>query len=479
MRTVWQRLLDRLAVGDVTLCDEETRRWDRVQWQNILALRILREMELAESIICDQCGNAHWAEIYWVIPGVKACFGCETEGVIDIDIDRLRQWRVDTDRVAGLVAASLDLSSPIEMLLRDRLWHIGRRRFAGRYRDIFFGIGAGVPVAEMSAAVRSSIGSGSALLLTLGCGSSSDGLPSGQHVFDLASISCMEGGRVVVDLDYVEDRLTEGAPPSRKYVQSIPVPAGTSWRDVSIIVFDEFLEMTVRGQVYERDFAELGVDQQSQPIALLKLFAAARGPVDTSRIQNALTADSPVKIRVLRLRQFLQALIAIDGDPLEFDKKSKMYVCHFKVRMQSDEGLRAPAGASWLNFAFQERADGRLLISVPEKQKYMAQGLSSESDPRRKEAAELNRTITRTHSLEELGLRDDRGTLTKEGIAFTELLRRGGTLPRRSNDMIVLKLAARLRAWSGIDDEPLRFVEISQSWSAVFGCSSDIKSTQR
>ena len=93
MRTVWQRLLDRLAIGDVTLCDEETRCWDRVQWQNILALGILREMELAESIICDQCGDAHWAGIYWVTPGVEACFGCPTEGVFDIDIDRLRQWR--------------------------------------------------------------------------------------------------------------------------------------------------------------------------------------------------------------------------------------------------------------------------------------------------------------------------------------------------------------------------------------------------
>ena len=152
MRSAWKLLLDRLAVGEVTISADEVRRWDKNQWQEVLALGLLRETELATAVVCDQCGDAHWAEVYWVTPGVKACFGCDAEGVIDIELDRLRQWRIDADRVAGLVAGSLEVSSPIEILLRERLWRVGRRRLGGRYRDIFFGVPAGLPVAEMSAA---------------------------------------------------------------------------------------------------------------------------------------------------------------------------------------------------------------------------------------------------------------------------------------------------------------------------------------
>ena len=105
MRTVWQRLLDWLAAGEVLICADVVRRWDKNQWQEILGLGLLRETELATVVVCDQCGDAHWAEIHWVTPGVQACFGCETEGVIDIEIDKLRQWRIDPDRVAGLAGA--------------------------------------------------------------------------------------------------------------------------------------------------------------------------------------------------------------------------------------------------------------------------------------------------------------------------------------------------------------------------------------
>ena len=40
MRTVWQQLLDRLAVGEVLICADEVRRWDKNQWQEVLALGI-------------------------------------------------------------------------------------------------------------------------------------------------------------------------------------------------------------------------------------------------------------------------------------------------------------------------------------------------------------------------------------------------------------------------------------------------------
>jgi hypothetical protein len=377
--------------------------------------------------------------------------------------------------VAGLVAGSLDLSSPIEMLLRDRLWRIGRRRLGGRYMDMFFGVGAGLPVAEMSAAIRSSIGPGAALLLTVGAEGNPEGIPAGQHYLDLASVSQVEGGRVLFDLDYLEERLAGEAPPARKSSPTIPVPTGAAWRDVSIIVFEGMLRITVRGKVHEKEFAEIGVDEQSQPIQLLKLFAAARGTMDTAKIQELVSGDAALKMRVRRLRQLLQELIGVDGDPIENHRKARVYACQFEIRLAGDDGFRTPAGVTWLDLTFHERVDGRIIVAVPEKQQFRARGAQNRSGESTEEVAEERGTITRTYSLEEMGLRSEAGQLTSEGGAFTELLRAGGMLPRGGNDVVVLELAAQLRRWTGLEGEPLQLLEASRSWTAVFACSSQIK----
>lgn len=474
MRTVWQRLLDWLAAGEVLICADVVRRWDKNQWQEILGLDLLREAELATVVVCDQCGDSHWAEIHWVTPGVQACFGCETEGVIDIEIDKLRQWRIDPDRVAGLVARSLDLSSPIEMLLRERLWRIGRRRLGGRYRDIFVGIGAGLPVSDMSAAIRSSVGAGSTLLLTIGCDGTPEGLPPGQHLFDLTSLSRVEGGRLVIDLDYVEDRFAGEAPSTRRSTPSIPAPAGAIWRDVSIIVFDEMLRVTVRGKVHEMDFAELGVDQQSQPIELLKLFAAARGTLQSDRISKTQKGDTPPKTRVRRLRVLLQRLIDIDGDPVQHQKKADTYSCAFEVRLTDDNGYPTPAGATWIDFSFHERADGRLLVSTGEKQSRRGLAIDQTDGTVRAEVAETTREAIRTYSIDDLVPRSSSGKMPAEGVALLALLRSGGRIQRPGDDMAILTLAHRLRQWAGLSQDPLSFSESTATWLASFSCSSAI-----
>jgi hypothetical protein len=471
MRTVWQQLLDRLAAGAVTICADEVARWDKNQWREVLGLGLLRETELAAAVVCDQCGEAHWADVYWVTPGVKACFGCDAEGVIDIELDRLRQWRVDADRVAGLVAGSLDLSSPIEVLLRERLWRIGRRRLGGRYRDIFFGVGAGAPVAEMSAAIRSSIGPGSALLLTVGADGNPEGIPAGQHRLDLASVSRVEGGRVVIDLDYVEERLAGEAPSTRKSSPGIPVPAGAAWRDVSIIVFDGLLRVTVCGKVYEKEFGEIGVDAQSQPVQLLKLFAAARGTLSSERISEAPKGDTPPKTRVRRLRALLQSLIEIDGDPVPNQKKADTYTCAFEIRLADDDGYPTPAGTTWIDFSFHERADGRLLVSTGEKQR--RRGLAIDRDDTvRAEVAETTREAVRTYLIDDIVPRPSSGKMPAGGSALLDLLRSGGRIRRAGDDIAILILAQRLREWTGLGQDPLSFSDSTGTWLASFSCSS-------
>ena len=86
--------------------------------------------------------------------------------------------------------------------------------------------------------------------------------------------------------------------------------------------------------------------------------------------------------------------------------------------------------------------------------------------------------MVRTYSLEEIGFRKSPGKLTEEGTVFVRLLRGAGSISRRGDDLLVLRLAKQLRDWTGLDGEPLRLVEASACWTAVFPCSSDNSRTR-
>jgi len=367
MPTIWPRLLERLASGDPVVGIDEFRRWGRLEFERAVDLGIMRETEAATRIMCDACPERHSSEVIGVAGGRRMFISCPEEGTVNVEPWRLRQWKIDAGRLAQLAGAAMGITAPIQVLLLQHLWSLGRRRLGGRYRDIFLGVGGGPPLAEMSAAIRTSIGQGSALLLTVCCDGKPDEIPSGHQAVDFISVSRMDCSQVIVDLEYLEDRCADSGPPSRKSSRSIPAPAGATWRDVSIIVFDGMLRITVSGKVHETDFAELGVDQRSQPVELLKLFAAARGTMDTTKIQELVSGDAPVKMRVRRLRQLLQEFIGVDGDPIENHRKAKAYVCQFEIRLAGDDGFRTPDGVTWLDLAFHERIDGRILVTVPEK----------------------------------------------------------------------------------------------------------------
>jgi len=474
MPAIWPRLLERLASGDPVVGVEEYRRWGKVEFERAISLGILRETEPARWIMCDVCPDRHWSEVITVASGRRIFISCPEEGSVNVEPWRLRQWRIDAGRVAELTAAALGLFTGVDVVLLQHLWRLGRRRLGGRYRDIFLGIGGGPPLSAMSAAIQRSIGQGTALLMSMGCDGNPDGLPAGQQVIDFIWVSRLEGARVAIDIEYLEDRFAESVPPSRRLPQSLPAPDGAAWGDVAIIVFDEFMRITLGGTVHEVEFASIGMDQQAQPIELLKLFAAARGTLDAAKLQSVVSGDSPLKIRILRLRQLLQALIEIDGDPLSYVKKARTYTCSFQIRLDGDEGFRTPSGASWLDLGFHERTDGRILVSVAEKRRFRAHASHRQDGQREIEVAECDGTITRIHSLEEMGLRSDRGRLTEEGAAFVHLLR-AGMITRDGNDMVVLRLAQRLRDWTGLGGDPLRLVEASRCWTAVFARSSDLK----
>lgn len=475
MRTTWQRLLDRLASGDAVLSADDVRGWNKAEFEWAVRAGILRETDKATSVRCDACDEGHWSEVVWIDGGRRALLACPQEGPLDVDLRRLRQWRIESQTMAELMAQALELRVSIQVIELPRLWHLGRRRFAGRFRDLFLvSGGTGNLDADFGRLLRYE-GWTSGVVMVPGAGDSCANLPPKLRVVDLCSVAHLTSEGLKIDLDYITDCFADDAAVQNGRPQAITAPPGTTWKDVGIVLHEAFMQATIRGKSSERDYPQAGFREPDQRFDLLKLFGAARGVLDAERLVTVLEGGSPVKKRISRLRHLLQELFEIDGNPIEHHKKANTYSCQFEIRLADDHGYPTPTGATWLDFVFHERSDGRLLVSATEEQRFAARGWSRDDGRIAKEVGQTSEVAHRIYSLEEMKLRSVGGKLTPEGTVMLDLLRGGGRLPRRSDDLTVLSLAKLLQEWTRVTGEPLQLSEASQSWRALFACSSEIK----
>ena len=94
----------------------------------------LRLLPLFVATTATRATGPRW---FGLAGGRRAFITCPQEGPLDVDPKRLRQWRFDTGRLAELLADALELAGPARTIELGRLWHLGRRRLAGRFRDLF------------------------------------------------------------------------------------------------------------------------------------------------------------------------------------------------------------------------------------------------------------------------------------------------------------------------------------------------------
>jgi len=477
MPATWQRLLERLASGDPVVGVDDIRSWNKAEFECAVTMGLLRETEAARWILCDACSDRHWSEVITVAGGRRMFLSCPEEGSVNVEPSRLRQWRIDTGRLAELVALAVGLPGTVRPIDLGRLFHLGRR-LAGRFRGLFLVAGdTGDLSADFEKLLRYDGWSSGVVFVPSvnGCGA---GVPSKLRVVDLSSVGQLSGGALSVDLDYIADCFGYDAPARTDRSQTITAPADAAWSEVGMVLHDTFLRVTIRGKESERDFARAGFRDPDQRLELLRLFAAARGTLDSDRISSVLHGDTPLRTRISRLRQLLQDLVEVDGDPIEHKKKANTYSCQFGVRLAEHWGHPTPEGATWIDFSFHECQDGRLLVSVTQEQRYRVRGRAEEDGPPTHEVARRDALNSRLYSLEEMRLRTPAGKLTPEGTAFTKMLRSRGRLPRRGDDLTVLNLAKLLRDWAGVEEQPFRLSEGTDSWTALFACSSEMRTAQ-
>lgn len=204
-----------------------------------------------------------------------------------------------------------------------------------------------------------------------------------------------------VDLDYIEDALPrERGPEKLNSIRSVALPEGTAWADLTLEVADTALLVSVGAFEKEMSLEQAGfVDGRQgetasdRPLHFLRLFATRHGRIVLSELPGGEPEKSRIQKQISTLRSRLRSLFAIGEEPITYDKASGEYSCSFGIQLSADQGFPTPAGASWLDFRFEELAGGRLAVGVKSKELFRARQIQRDDGRGTTEAAEREERI--------------------------------------------------------------------------------------
>lgn len=479
-KELWSR-----AEGDEPVFTrDEIHRWPTEEFARLTRMGLLRETEKADYFMCDNCAQAHSAEIIWISnvrspTGMSPIIGCPEVGATDVDADRLRQWVVDIPKLAELASAGLNLSGPVEPVLSRGLWALGRRHLAGRFREFFLVAGVhdyNVPalvqqVDRIAAAV-------SPVLLVPNRVPRVESLAGGKlAVFSLAGLASIEEDRLHLDIDFIEDALPQERAAARgKDLRSQPVAADAEWGDLHLAVGETALTMRLHESARELSVQDLGfADQRKGDVTgdkvwqILRMFAQKDGVLVLTEIARKDSERQRIQKQIRILRQRLQTVFPIQGDPIRCDRAQVSYQCAFRICRMVESGLALGEATSWLDVRITELPGGRMQLQVKGKEIFGARS-NGVQNGREREAAERMVSTAREYSLDAMGLTRSNGQVTEEGKALLAMIRAGGRLHRGGDDLAVLRLGERLRSWTGIEDDPFQFTVSGGIWVARFEC---------
>lgn len=475
---LWRAVVRRAASGERIFCFDEAREWPRADFEHLVKLGILQEGPLAASVVCDACGKMHREDVLWEPSvrdplGKRAYIRCE-EGPVHVPELRLRQWVVDGGVMADKLAAAMGLSGSVEEVLAGIVWKLGRRRLAGRFRDVFLSMAGTSEHARIADVAARHLTAKDGILLAGEARLNSD--LDRLTVFDAAEVVELGTDGLTVDLDYIEDALPRDRAIKQDKIRSLPIPEGITWPEIMLEIGETALRVLARGQSWNVDLEGAGfadtrrksgeVDQLFQ---ILRLFALRRGKLLLAEVKRRKNNADGFRRQISNLRKRLGSLIPAEGESILWDPAEEAYTCRFNIKRAGDTHLPVPSDGSWMSYQIIERRDGRLAVGVKTNQLQRARDVrTGETD-----AAEHQETLWQEYSLVDLGLARDVDRLLPEGQAFIELLRSGGRLVRAGDDLAVLKLNKWLRDRTGLAGDPLQFSEATETWIAAFDCSSE------
>ena len=161
----------------------------------------------------------------------------------------MRQWLVDRRTLATALNSDLELAGVVEPVVLNRIWALGRRQMAGRFREFFLVCGANGRDAHILVNGLARILDAMSPVVFV-----PDALPRGEEwkqagmtMLRLSQVARVETGTLQVDTAFIEDILQKGGPRATPAATAVfPTPHGATWEEIRLVIGDLSLRAEVR-----------------------------------------------------------------------------------------------------------------------------------------------------------------------------------------------------------------------------------------
>lgn len=435
----------------------------------------LRETDRATWARCEACGDGHVEQVAWIRNATTGALtpyvSCPQAGGSRVSPERLRCWAIDLDAIAQATRRELGLVGSDAVLVPGRVWSLGRRHIAGRWRDFFFVVGAAREDASSLWDRCRQIEDAPVPVVLV-----PSSLPA-ERRWDpllLSSLAEFSEAGLTFNLAYLADSLPHDRQAgAAKTIASFALPDRATWADLRVTIHEHSLRAEICGTTRDFGFDDLALSGPEDRLwQLLCLLARVGG--QTPARSRSLSEKNAATFRkqVSDLRQLLSTVFPIDGEPIKAMRGTGGYRCVFQISLDRQDGFPVQP-QRWDECRFTELRDGRIAISVRTKEVFAAKTRDGETQRlTAMEAGERDGLRSEIYDLRTLGLGSESGLPTAEGKVFVALLRAGGKLYRRGDDKDILHLGERLRLWMGVDSGPFQFAPSRRLWTATFECGT-------
>ncbi len=209
MESAWQQCLDRLASPDPSLSYDEVCAWAQDEYDCLVRAGIIREVAAATRIVCEACPDAHWEPVFWGRDGT-AFIICPNAGLVAVESERMRQWQVDPQHLATLLAKSLSTSGPPRYLAAGRFWCLGQIGIGKRKPYVFLAFVDPDAVDGVERDIRRGYGQAMGMLFVPFTPEQPETRGRIQLV-DIRTVCSLQNGKVVVDDGVIQALFAEAA----------------------------------------------------------------------------------------------------------------------------------------------------------------------------------------------------------------------------------------------------------------------------
>lgn len=143
MRLIWP-LLD-LPVSVLTV--DAVMSWPPGVHQQLLEMGVLRPTTGADRVLCPECRD-HVEDVLAISgPGdrIRYAITCPEHMRVTLSPADLRQWIVDVNHVAAMIASGFQLTGKLTELAPGRIWRLGRWKYQRQIRDMLLAVGLNQP----------------------------------------------------------------------------------------------------------------------------------------------------------------------------------------------------------------------------------------------------------------------------------------------------------------------------------------------